>query len=183
MKLVKNADIKDPLQKDLMKLLIEQADKIDENYKKDEATIKEAIAAKNKNTLKEAINLKDIAYSNDRDINKEVTSLLVKTTIEEVFPLAKFVGEDGISKIYESLGSYIFNKDAKALRETFLDELGVLNLVKSLLGARKTKEIDRYILLITSLKTTSVVLQHSKLNLIIQASNALGFIWQWSIIN
>ncbi|WP_181000092.1 hypothetical protein, partial [Campylobacter concisus] len=42
----------------------------------------------------------------------------------------------------------------------------------SLLGARKTKEIDRYILLITSLKTTSVVLQHSKLNLIIQASNA-----------
>ncbi|WP_103645637.1 hypothetical protein, partial [Campylobacter concisus] len=80
--------------------------------------------------------------------------------------------EDGISKIYESLGSYIFNKDAKALRETFLDELGVLNLVKSLLGARKTKEIDRYILLITSLKTTSVVLQHSKLNLIIQASNA-----------
>ena len=168
----KNADIKDPLQKDLMKLLIEQSDKIDENYKKDEATIKEAIAAKNKNTLKEAINLKDIAYSNDRDINKEVTSLLVKTTIEEVFPLAKFVGEDGISKIYESLGSYIFNKDAKALRETFLDELGVLNLVKSLLGARKTKEIDRYILLITSLKTTSVVLQHSKLNLIIQASNA-----------
>ena len=168
----KNADIKDPLQKDLMKLLIEQADKIDDNYKKDEATIKEAIAAKNKNTLKEAINLKDIAYSNDRDINKEVTSLLVKTTIEEVFPLSKFVGEDGISKIYESLGSYIFNKDAKALRETFLDELGVLNLVKSLLGARKTKEIDRYVLLITSLRTTSVVLQHSKLNLIIQASNA-----------
>ena len=166
-----NTNIKDPLQSDLMKLLIEQANDIDESCKKDKALIKEVIASKDKDVLKKAIDLEDKAYHNDRDMDKEVSSLLVKTAIEGLFPIAGFASEDGISKIYEMLSSFIFERDAKKLKDAFLDELGVLNLIKKLFSAKKTKQIDEYFLYITRLKTTNIVLQRSKLNLILQAQN------------
>ena len=166
-----NTNIKDPLQSDLMKLLIEQANDIDESCKKDKALIKEVIASKDKDVLKKAIDLEEKAYHNDRDMDKEVSSLLVKTAIEGLFPIAGFASEDGISKIYEMLSSFIFERDAKKLKDAFLDELGVLNLIKKLFSAKKTKQIDEYLLYITRLKTTNIVLQRSKLNLILQAQN------------
>ena len=166
-----NTNIKDPLQSDLMKLLIEQANDIDESCKKDKTLIKEVIASKDKDVLKKAIDLEDKAYHNDRDMDKEVSSLLVKTAIEGLFPIAGFASEDGISKIYEMLSSFIFERDAKKLKDAFLDELGVLNLIKKLFSAKKTKQIDEYFLYITRLKTTNIVLQRSKLNLILQAQN------------
>ncbi|WP_188116480.1 hypothetical protein, partial [Campylobacter concisus] len=166
-----STNIKDPLQSDLMKLLIEQANDIDESCKKDKALIKEVIASKDKDVLKKAIDLEDKAYHNDRDMDKEVSSLLVKTAIEGLFPIAGFASEDGISKIYEMLSSFIFERDAKKLKDAFLDELGVLNLIKKLFSAKKTKQIDEYFLYITRLKTTNIVLQRSKLNLILQAQN------------
>ncbi|WP_459861827.1 hypothetical protein [Campylobacter concisus] len=167
-----NTNIKDPLQSDLMKLLIEQANDIDESCKKDKALIKEVIASKDKDVLKKAIDLEEKAYHNDRDMDKEVSSLLVKTAIEGLFPIAGFASEDGISKIYEMLSSFIFERDAKKLKDAFLDELGVLNLIKKLFSAKKTKQIDEYLLYITRLKTTNIVLQRSKLNLILQAQNS-----------
>ena len=166
-----NTNIKDPLQSDLMKLLIEQANDIDESCKKDKTLIKEVIASKDKDVLKKAIDLEYKAYHNDRDMDKEVSSLLVKTAIEGLFPIAGFASEDGISKIYEMLSSFIFERDAKKLKDAFLDELGVLNLIKKLFSAKKTKQIDEYFLYITRLKTTNIVLQRSKLNLILQAQN------------
>ena len=166
-----NTNIKDPLQSDLMKLLIEQANDIDESCKKDKTLIKEVIASKDKDVLKKAIDLEDKAYHNDRDMDKEVSSLLVKTAIEGLFPIAGFASEDGVSKIYEMLSSFIFERDAKKLKDVFLDELGVLNLIKKLFSAKKTKQIDEYFLYITRLKTTNIVLQRSKLNLILQAQN------------
>ena len=166
-----STNIKDPLQSDLMKLLIEQANDIDESCKKDKALIKEVIASKDKDVLKKAIDLEDKAYHNDRDMDKEVSSLLVKTAIEGLFPIAGFASEDGISKIYEMLSSFIFERDAKKLKDAFLDELGVLNLIKKLFSAKKTKQIDEYLLYIIRLKTTNIVLQRSKLNLILQAQN------------
>jgi len=167
-----NTNIKDPLQSDLMKLLIEQANDIDESCKKDKTLIKEVIASKDKDVLKKAIDLEYKAYHNDRDMDKEVSSLLVKTAIEGLFPIAGFASEDGISKIYEMLSSFIFERDAKKLKDAFLDELGVLNLIKKLFSAKKTKQIDEYLLYITRLKTTNIVLQRSKLNLILQAQNS-----------
>ena len=78
------------------------------------------------------------------EMDKEVSSLLVKTAIEGLFPIAGFASEDGISKIYEMLSSFIFERDAKKLKDAFLDELGVLNLIKKLFSAKKTKQIDEY---------------------------------------
>ena len=143
----------------IKKILDNQSKEIDMGWNKD-------IAA-----LKESINLQDMPYSNNRDLNKEVTSLMVKTAIEGVFPLTEFFSEDGVSKIFESLASYVFSPNKKKFRNEFLDELGILNIVRQLFIINNTENVDKFIKYATNLKTHSEVLKQSKKNLISQAIN------------
>ena len=144
----------------IKKILDNQSKEIDMSWNNDITTV-----------LKEAINLQDMPYSNNRDLNKEVTSLMVKTAIEGVFPLTEFFSEDGVSKIFESLASYVFSPNKKKFRNEFLDELGILNIVRQLFIINNTENVDKFIKYATNLKTHSEVLKQSKKNLISQAIN------------
>ena len=146
----------------IKKILDNQSKEIDMSWNNDITTV-----------LKEAINLQDMPYSNNRDLNKEVTSLMVKTAIEGVFPLTEFFSEDGVSKIFESLGSFIFSPNKKEFGKEFLDELGVLNIVRQLFTMNNTENVDKFIKYATNLKTHSEVLKQSKKNLVIQAINVI----------
>ena len=98
---------------------------------------------------------------------------MVKTAIEGVFPLTEFFSEDGVSKIFESLASYVFSPNKKKFRNEFLDELGILNIVRQFFIINNTENVDKFIKYATNLKTHSEVLKQSKKNLIIQAINVI----------
>ena len=150
----------DPEQKKFIEELLDKQEKeIKANWDKDNAILKEALKGQNR------------TYDDSRNLDKEVTSLIVKTAIEGVFPLAEFASEDGIAKIYESLGSYIFDRNAKVLKDTFLDELGVLNIVRQLFTTKNTKNVDNFLKQATNIKDRVKELRKSKKNLIKIAVN------------
>ena len=151
----------DPEQiKFIEELLDKQEKEIKANLNKDNAILKEALKGQNR------------TYDDSRNLDKEATSLIVKTAIEGVFPLAEFVGEDGVSKVFESLTSFIFSPNKKELTNEFLDELGILNIVRQMFTTKNIKNVDNFLKQATNLKSRVKVLRKSKHNLIVQAINA-----------
>lgn len=156
----KNENI-DPEQiKFIEELLDKQEKEIKANWNKDNAVLKDALKGQNR------------TYDDSRNLDKEVTSLIVKTAIEGVFPLAEFVSEDGVTKVFESLSSFIFSPNKKELKNEFLDEIGILNIVRQMFTTKNIKNVDNFLKQATNLKSRVKVLRKSKHNLIVQAINA-----------
>ncbi|WXG59851.1 hypothetical protein VB002_13005 [Campylobacter concisus] len=151
----------DPEQiKFIEELLDKQEKEIKANWNKDNAVLKDALKGQNR------------TYDDSRNLDKEVTSLIVKTAIEGVFPLAEFVSEDGVTKVFESLSSFIFSPNKKELKNEFLDEIGILNIVRQMFTTKNIKNVDNFLKQATNLKSRVKVLRKSKHNLIVQAINA-----------
>ena len=151
----------DPEQiKFIEELLDKQEKEIKANWNKDNAVLKDALKGQNR------------TYDDSRNLDKEATSLIVKTAIEGVFPLAEFVSEDGVTKVFESLSSFIFSPNKKELKNEFLDEIGILNIVRQMFTTKNIKNVDNFLKQATNLKSRVKVLRKSKHNLIVQAINA-----------
>ena len=151
----------DPEQiKFIEELLDKQEKEIKANWAKDNAILKEALKEQNR------------TYDDSRNLDKEVTSLIVKTAIEGVFPLAEFVSEDGITKVFESLSSFIFSLNKKEFKKEFLDEIGILNIVRQMFTVKGTKDVDKFLKEATNLKDRIKALRKSKKNLINMAVNS-----------
>ena len=151
----------DPEQiKFIEELLDKQEKEIKANWAKDNAILKEALKEQNR------------TYDDSRNLDKEVTSLIVKTAIEGVFPLAEFVSEDGATKVFESLSSFIFSPNKKEFKKEFLDEIGILNIVRQMFTVKGTKDVDKFLKEATNLKDRIKALRKSKKNLINMAVNS-----------
>jgi len=151
----------DPEQiKFIEELLDKQEKEIKASWDKDNAILKEALKGQNR------------TYDDSRNIDKEVTSFIVKTAIEGVFPLAEFVSEDGVTKVFESLSSFIFSPNKKELKKEFLDEIGILNIVRQMFTVKGTKDVDKFLKEATNIKDRVKALRKSKKNLIDMAVNS-----------
>ena len=151
----------DPEQiKFIEELLDKQEKEIKANWAKDNAILKDALKGQNR------------TYDDSRNLDKEVTSLIVKTAIEGVFPLAEFVSEDGATKVFESLSSFIFSLNKKEFKKEFLDEIGILNIVRQMFTVKGTKDVDKFLKEATNLKDRVKALRKSKKNLINMAVNS-----------
>ncbi|OUT15545.1 hypothetical protein B9N64_01795 [Campylobacter concisus] len=149
-------------QKQIEELLDKQAKEIEDCWKKDDAI------------LKKTLNMQDIPYETiEKDMKKEAPTLIVKTAIEGLFPFAEYFSEDGQSKIYNSIGSFIFDPNKKEATDELLDELGVLNIVRQLFTMNNTENVDKFIKHITNSKTNVEILRKSKGNLLKQAINSV----------
>lgn len=149
-------------QKQIEELLDKQAKEIEDCWKKDDAI------------LKKTLNMQDIPYETiEKDMKKEAPTLIVKTAIEGLFPFAEYFSEDGQSKIYNSIGSFIFDPNKKEATDELLDELGVLNIVRQLFTMNNTENVDKFIKHVTNSKTNVEILRKSKGNLLKQAINSV----------
>ncbi|OUT14718.1 hypothetical protein B9N63_00010 [Campylobacter concisus] len=149
-------------QKQIEELLDKQAKEIEDCWKKDDAI------------LKKTLNMQDIPYETiEKDMKKEAPTLIVKTAIEGLFPFAEYFSEDGQSKIYNSIGSFIFDPNKKEATDELLDELGVLNIVRQLFTMNNTENVDKFIKYVTNSKTNVEILRKSKGNLLKQAINSV----------
>lgn len=149
-------------QKQIEELLDKQAKEIEDCWKKDDAI------------LKKTLKMQDIPYETiEKDMKKEAPTLIVKTAIEGLFPFAEYFSEDGQSKIYNSIGSFIFDPNKKEATDELLDELGVLNIVRQLFTMNNTENVDKFIKYVTNSKTNVEILRKSKGNLLKQAINSV----------
>ena len=149
-------------QKQIEELLDKQAKEIEDCWKKDDAI------------LKKTLKMQDIPYETiEKDMKKEAPTLIVKTAIEGLFPFAEYFSEDGQSKIYKSIGSFVFDPNKKEATDELLDELGVLNIVKQLFTMNNTENVDKFIKHVTNSKTNVEILRKSKGNLLKQAINSV----------
>ena len=149
-------------QKQIEELLDKQAKEIEDCWKKDDAI------------LKKTLKMQDIPYETiEKDMKKEVPTLIVKTAIEGLFPFAEYFSEDGQSKIYKSIGSFVFDPNKKEATDELLDELGVLNIVRQLFTMNNTENVDKFIKHVTNSKTNVEILRKSKGNLLKQAINSV----------
>ena len=149
-------------QKQIEELLDKQAKEIEDCWKKDDAI------------LKKTLKMQDIPYETiEKDMKKEAPTLIVKTAIEGLFPFAEYFSEDGQSKIYNSIGSFIFDPNKKEATDELLDELGVLNIVRQLFTMNNTENVDKFIKHVTNSKTNVEILRKSKGNLLKQAINSV----------
>ena len=149
-------------QKQIEELLDKQAKEIEDCWKKDDAI------------LKKTLKMQDIPYETiEKDMKKEAPTLIVKTAIEGLFPFAEYFSEDGQSKIYKSIGSFVFDPNKKEATDELLDELGVLNIVKQLFTMNNTENVDKFIKYVTNSKTNVEILRKSKGNLLKQAINSV----------
>ena len=149
-------------QKQIEELLDKQAKEIEDCWKKDDAI------------LKKTLRMQDIPYETiEKDMKKEAPALIVKTAIEGLFPFAEYFSEDGQSKIYNSIGSFIFDPNKKEATDELLDELGVLNIVRQLFTMNNTENVDKFIKHVTNSKTNVEILRKSKGNLLKQAINSV----------
>ncbi|WP_141089403.1 hypothetical protein, partial [Campylobacter concisus] len=125
-------------QKQIEELLDKQAKEIEDCWKKDDAI------------LKKTLKMQDIPYETiEKDMKKEAPTLIVKTAIEGLFPFAEYFSEDGQSKIYNSIGSFVFDPNKKEATDELLDELGVLNIVRQLFTINNTENVDKFIKYVT----------------------------------
>ncbi|WP_107811541.1 hypothetical protein [Campylobacter concisus] len=148
--------------KQIEELLDKQAKEIEDCWKKDDAI------------LKKTLNMQDIPYETiEKDMKKEAPTLIVKTAIEGLFPFAEYFSEDGQSKIYNSIGSFVFDPNKKEATDELLDELGVLNIVRQLFTMNNTENVDKFIKHVTNSKTNVEILRKSKGNLLKQAINSV----------
>ena len=149
-------------QKQIEELLDKQAKEIEDCWKKDDAI------------LKKTLKMQDIPYETiEKDMKKEAPTLIVKTAIEGLFPFAEYFSEDGQSKIYKSIGSFVFDPNKKEATDELLDELGVLNIVRQLFTMNNTENVDKFIKHVTNSKTNVEILRKSKGNLLKQAINSV----------
>ena len=149
-------------QKQIEELLDKQAKEIEDCWKKDDAI------------LKKTLKMQDIPYETiEKDMKKEAPTLMVKTAIEGLFPFAEYFSEDGQSKIYKSIGSFVFDPNKKEATDELLDELGVLNIVRQLFTMNNTENVDKFIKHVTNSKTNVEILRKSKGNLLKQAINSV----------
>ena len=149
-------------QKQIEELLDKQAKEIEDCWKKDDAI------------LKKTLKMQDIPYETiEKDMKKEAPTLIVKTAIEGLFPFAEYFSEDGQSKIYKSIGSFVFDPNKKEATDELLDELGVLNIVRQLFTMNNTENVDKFIKYVTNSKTNVEILRKSKGNLLKQAINSV----------
>ena len=149
-------------QKQIEELLDKQAKEIEDCWKKDDAI------------LKKTLKMQDIPYETiEKDMKKEAPTLIVKTAIEGLFPFAEYFSEDGQSKIYNSIGSFVFDPNKKEATDELLDELGVLNIVRQLFTINNTENVDKFIKYVTNSKTNVEILRKSKGNLLKQAINSV----------
>ena len=149
-------------QKQIEELLDKQAKEIEDCWKKDDAI------------LKKTLKMQDIPYETiEKDMTKEAPTLIVKTAIEGLFPFAEYFSEDGQSKIYNSIGSFVFDPNKKEATDELLDELGVLNIVRQLFTMNNTENVDKFIKYVTNSKTNVEILRKSKGNLLKQAINSV----------
>ena len=149
-------------QKQIEELLDKQAKEIEDCWKKDDAI------------LKKTLNMQDVPYETiEKDMKKEAPTLIVKTVIEGLFPFAEYFSEDGQSKIYNSIGSFVFDPNKKEATDELLDELGVLNIVRQLFTMNNTENVDKFIKHVTNSKTNVEILRKSKGNLLKQAINSV----------
>ncbi|WP_459898816.1 hypothetical protein [Campylobacter concisus] len=149
-------------QKQIEELLDKQAKEIEDCWKKDDAI------------LKKTLKMQDIPYETiEKDMKKEAPTLIVKTAIEGLFPFAEYFSEDGQSKIYNSIGSFVFDPNKKEATDELLDELGVLNIVRQLFTMNNTENVDKFIKYVTNSKTNVEILRKSKGNLLKQAINSV----------
>ena len=149
-------------QKQIEELLDKQAKEIEDCWKKDDAI------------LKKTLKMQDIPYETiEKDMKKEAPTLIVKTAIEGLFPFAEYFSEDGQSKIYNSIGSFVFDPNKKEATDELLDELGVLNIVRQLFTMNNTENVDKFIKHVTNSKTNVEILRKSKGNLLKQAINSV----------
>ena len=149
-------------QKQIEELLDKQAKEIEDCWKKDDAI------------LKKTLKMQDIPYETiEKDMKKEAPTLIVKTAIEGLFPFAEYFSEDGQSKIYNSIGSFVFDPNKKEATDELLDELGVLNIVRQLFTMNNTENVDKFIKYVTNSKTNVQILRKSKGNLLKQAINSV----------